>query len=210
MDGHHTSKRSISAVVALVLAIVALLLSAIPIINNFAFVLAVLAIIFGFIGLRGTRKKGHTGQTMAIVAMVLAVLAGIIVIASQKFYVDTVDKAGKEVQKSVDKATGKNTSDILGKDVEVTLGSFLVVPDQYTTTTNLPVKVTNKLSTSKSYSIQIEAVDQAGTRIAEDTVYANSLGAKQSQDFKAFEYVQSDKVEALKTAKFKVATVSQY
>jgi amino acid transporter len=209
--------RSVSSVIALVLAVVALLLSAIPIINNFAFVLAILALIFGFIGLRRTKKGQRRGRKTSIISIVLAVLAAAVVLISQSLYGNVLDKTskdldkvGKEAQTSLDKASGKKTNDILGKEVDVTIDTFQVISGQYTTETQLPVKVTNKNSQSKSYSIQIEAVDQSGTRIADDTVYANNLSANQSQDFKAFQYVQSDKVDALKAAKFKVASVSQY
>lgn len=210
MEAHNEKKRSISAVTALVIAIISLLLSAIPIINNFAFVLAVIAIIFGFIGLSGTRKGKKKGRKMAIISLILAVLACVIVLASQEFYGNSLDKAGKDIQTSVDNSSGKNTSNLLGKAVTVDIGAFQVTPDQYTTNTSLPVKVTNKANSSKTYTIQIEAVDSTGTRIDDDTVNATNLGANESQDFKAFEFVQSDKVEALKTATFKVASVSQY
>ena len=211
MEKHHEKKRSISAVTALVIAIISLLLSAVPIVNNFAFVLAIIAIIFGFIGLSGTRKGKKKGRKMAIISLILAILACAVVLASQKFYGDSLDKASKDIQTSVDNSSGKNTSNLLGKAVTVDIGVFQVTtPDQYTTNTSLPVKVTNKENTSKSYNIQIEAVDSTGTRIDDDTVNVTNLGANQSQDFKAFEFVQSDKVDALKTATFKVASVSQH
>ena len=62
------------------------------------------------------------------------------------------------------------------------------------------------MSDKKSFSIQIEAVDTSGNRILDDTVYANDLGAGQSQDFEAFKLVSSDKIEALKSATFKIVS----
>ncbi len=211
METANHKKRSISAVTALILAIIGLLLSAIPIVNNFAFVLAVIALIFGVVGFFATKNNKKKGRKTVIIAFILAILACVIVLASQKFYSDSLDNAGKQIQKSADNASGKNTSNILGKDVDVTLGAFQVTtPDEFTTNTQLPVTVTNKDSQPKSYSIQIEAVDASGTRIVDDTVYANNLSSKQTQNFKAFEYVDPDKVEAVKKAKFKVVSVSQY
>lgn len=210
MEATKEVKRSISAVTSLVIAIISLLLSPIPIVNNFAFVLAIIAIIFGLVGLGATKKGKKKGRKMVIISLILAVLACVVVLASQKFYGDALDKTSKDIQTSADNSSGKNTSNLLGKAVTVDIGAFQVVPDQYTTNTSLPVKVTNKENSSKSYSIQIEAVDSSGSRIADDTVSANNLGAHQSQDFKAFEFVESGKVDALKTATFKVASVSQY
>ncbi len=211
MESQSTSKRSISAVTALIIAIISLLLSPIPIINNFAFVLAIVALVFGIVAITATRKGKKKGRKMAIISLILTVLAGAIVLGSQAFYGDSLDKAGKNIQTSVDNSSGKNTDNLLGKAVTADIGAFQASTDQYgMATTSLPVKVTNKASSSKSYSIQVEAVDATGTRIDDDTISVTNLGAGQSQDFKAFEYVQSDKVDALKTAIFKVATVSQY
>jgi len=204
-------KRSISGVIGLVIAITGLVLSPVPIVNNFAFVLALIAIIFAIVGLVKTKGNKMKGRNTAIVALVIGVLAGAIVLGSQAFYGNEINKLGKDLQTSTDKASGKKTNELLGKELDVTLDVFSVTPDEYGyNTTSLPVKVTNKTSSTKSYTIQVEAVDQNGTRLAEDTVSVNNLGGKQAQDFKAFQYVDTGKVDALKTAKFKVSTVSQY
>lgn len=72
------------------------------------------------------------------------------------------------------------------------------------------VKVTNKSSETKSFNIHIEAVDSNGTRIDEGYVYANSLSSGQSQDFKIFTYVSSDKLDAMKNATFRIVEASMY
>jgi hypothetical protein len=121
-----------------------------------------------------------------------------------------VDTADKEAKESFDSSTGKNTDDLLANDVSVEIGKFQVKEDEFMTETTLPVKITNKNSEAKSYEIKIEAVDSTGKRIADDTVYVDNLGASQSQEFKAFQFVESDKVSTLRKAKFKILTVSQY
>ena len=203
-------RTSISAVVALIVAIIALSLSPWPIVNNFAFVLAVIALVLSIIGWVATGKNKKKGRRMAIISLIVALLSCGIVLASQKFYSDTLDKAGKDFNEAADRATGKSTDEILGKEVDVEIGSFQATTGEFgVVETTLPIKVTNKLKESKSYSIQIEAVDESGQRIAEDTAYANNLTANQSQEFKLFQFVQSDQVEKLKKAKFKVLSVSQ-
>jgi hypothetical protein len=210
MNAEGSKRLSISSIVGLILGIIGVLLSAVPIINNFAFVLAILALIFGIVGLVRTKNEKKKGRGLAIAAIVLAVIAFIVVLASQKIYSDALTQTSNEINDSLDKSTGKKTDEILGKEVNVDLGEFEATQGEFMTETKLPVKVTNKNSEAKSYSIQIEAVDDSGSRIAEETVYANSLAPNQSQDFKAFEFVQSDKVEALKAAEFKIVSVSQY
>lgn len=202
---------SVSAIVGLVVAIIALLLSAIPIINNFSFVLAVIGLVLGIVGLVKIKKGKRTGSKVAISAIVISVISVGIVIASQAAYVAVLDEASESFNESADKVTGKSTDDLLKNDVTVTLGTFSATKDEFgTDKTVLPVSVTNKVSESKSYSIQIEAVDENGQRISDETVYANNLGANQTQELKAFEFVQSDKVESLKAATFKIVSVSQF
>lgn len=200
------AKLSGSALSGLVIGVVALLLSAVPIINNFAAILAVAGLILGVVGIRATKKSKRRGKGMAVTATIISALALVIVFASQAMYGAALDEVGK----GLDKASGNATADILGKEVDVTVGAFSAVEGEYgLMTTLLPVKVTNKLDESKSYTVKVEAVDASGTRILDDTVYADSLGAKQSQNLEAFKYVESTKVEALKTATFKVVSVSQ-
>lgn len=71
------------------------------------------------------------------------------------------------------------------------------------------MKVTNKLGESKSYTVKVEAVDASGTRILDDTVYADKLGAGQSQDLEAFKHIESTKLDLVKAATFKIASVSE-
>ncbi|MCD7100731.1 DUF4190 domain-containing protein [Pseudoclavibacter sp. 13-3] len=197
-----------------VLAIVAIVLCFVPIVNNFAFVLAVVGLIFGIIGLVGASKGKHGGKGLAIAAIVISVVSGIGVLASQAFYSAALNKVSEgldEVSASLDAATGDKTDELLGTAVDVQLGQFTATTGQYgITDTGLPVHVTNKTTESHSYSIHIEAVDAQGTRILDDYLHADGLGAGQSQDFKEFQFVSSDKIDAMKNAQFKVVEVSQY
>jgi hypothetical protein len=210
-------KTSAMAVTGFVLGIIGLLLSAVPIINNFAFVLAVLGLIFGGVGLAKTKKAHSKGGKLAVAAVIISVIAIIIVFASQSFYGAVLDRASKSLdessksaQDSMDKMSGNATQELLKTDVSVKLGQFTATADQYgIVSTELPVTVTNKNAAEKSYDIQIEAVDAKGNRIDDDYAYANSLGAGQTQTFKIFQTVTSDKVDAMKAATFKIVKVSQ-
>lgn len=201
----NSNEKSGLATTALVLGIIGVVLSFIPIINNAAFVLGALALIFAIVAL--IKKKSIA---TAIVALVLAVASMGITLAMQKSVGDALEKAGDEISKSADDMSGNNTEDILKNDVQVDLGQFTVMEDEYgLASSKLVVSVKNKLDEKKSYSIQIEAVDAEGKRIVDDTVYANDLNAGQSQDFESFTLVQSDKYDALKTATFKIVSVSK-
>lgn len=210
------NKNSGLAIAGFVIAIIGLLLSALPIINNFAFILGVLGLIFAIISLVKARKN-DAKKGMAIAAAILSVLTIGVVLITQQIYSKAVNEASKSLQETsqqlddqLKKSTGEATEELLKNDVEVTLGQFQATTDEYgLATTNLPVTVKNKNSQEKTYSIQIEAVDASGNRIADDTIYVNNLGSGQSQELKAFQFVQSDVLESVKTASFKIKTVTQ-
>lgn len=188
-------KKSGLATASLVLGIVGIALSFIPIINNAAFILGVFAVILGIIPFI---KKASRGK--AIAGLILGVLAIFITLSLQSEW-------GNEL----DKNFGNSTEEVLAEDVNVTLGSFVATTDKYgLTDTKLVVTVKNITDEQKSYSFHIEAVDTEGKRIDDDYVYVNDLSAGQSQDFEAFTYVESDKIEAMKVASFNIIEASSY
>lgn len=211
------NKTSVAAIIGLVFAILALLLSAVPIVNNFAFVLAIIGLICGVVALVGISKGKKSGKNLSIATIIISILAFAIVLITQQIYTDALDdvskdlnEASKDLNDTIDRSSGEKTDDILGKDVDVELGKFSTKTDEYgIVTTQMTVDVSNKLDDKKSYSIQVEAVNKDGKRIVDDNIYANDLGAKQSQEFKIFQFVEESKLAAVKKADFKIVSVSQ-
>lgn len=200
------TKKSGLATAGLVLGIIGVCTSFIPIINNLSFVMGILAIIFGIVALL---KKSSKGKVIA--GIILGILAIVITINSQKALSDSLDALSNDINSSLSNINGTNTEEILANSVDVVLGNFEATNGQYgLTDTKLTVKVTNKTSEIKTFSIHIEAVDSTGARIDNDYVYANSLTAGQSQDFEIFTYVTSDKLEKMKNATFNIVEVSMY
>lgn len=187
---------------SLVLGIIGICISFIPIINNLSFILGLIGVIFGIVSLI---KKASKGQ--AIAGIVVCILAMVITINSQQALSDSLN----EVSSNLNKATGASTEEVLKNDVNVELGNFEATKGSYgITNTKLTVKVTNKTSEKKSFSLHIEAVDSTGARINEGYVHANDLGAGQSQNFDIFTLVTSDKVDAMEKATFKIVEASMY
>lgn len=202
MANHSETNKSGFATAGLVLGIIGVCTSFIPIVNNLSFILGLIGILFAIVSLV---KKASKGQ--AIAGIIICVLAIVITINSQQALSDSLNAVSSEL----DKATGNSTEQILKNDVEVSLGNFEVKKGEYgITETKLKVNVKNKTSETKSFSIQVEAVDSNGTRLATDYIYANSLGSGQNQEFKIFEYVESEKIESIKNATFKIVEVSMY
>lgn len=199
------NEKSAFATAALIVGIIGVILSFVPIINNLAFVMGGLGLILAVIALVQRRSIA-----VAVVSIVLAIAAMGITLAMQKSVSDALDEAGKEMNKSMDDMSGKNTEDVLKNDVQVDVGEFTVSADEYgIESSNLPVTIKNKTNEKKSFTVKIEAVNSEGARIEDDTVYANDLGAGQEQNIDTFKFVQSDKYDALKQATFKVVSASK-
>lgn len=214
MSRDKSERTSGVAITGFIVAVLALLGSWMPILNNISFVFAVISLIFGVIGFIAVRKGKRVGQGLAVATILLSIIAGGVVLATQSFYGKVADDASKSIDESANDFNGNNTDKLLKTSVDVTLGQFTVNPGAeaeytYDDTTELPVAIKNKAAEKASYTVKIEAVDASGVRIAEDTLFVSDLGADQTVSEKAFKYVEPDKLEALKTATFKVLEVSR-
>lgn len=193
-------KKTGFSVASMVLGIIGICLSFIPIVNNVSFILGVLSVIFAIVSLV---KK--SGKAKAIVGLILGILSVVITLSLQNSWSKSLDDVGKDL----DNMTGDNTEEILKKDVDVNIGKLNVTTDEYGySDSELVVTVTNKSKEKKSFTIHIEAVDNTGKRIDDDYVYADDLNSGQTQDFKIFTLVSSEKLEQMKSAEFKIIDVS--
>lgn len=202
--------RSGFAIAALVLGIVAAATSFMPIINNASFFIALIGLILAIVAIAGIRKGKNSGKGLAVAGLVLSIVAGLLVLGTQAFYSAVLDEAVDQSTQQLNKMTGDATDDILGVDVEVTIGDYSISKDQYgLVKSDLPVTVKNLLNEPSSFWINIEAVDANGSRINDDTVIINDLGAGQSTKLDAFAFVSSDDYEAMKNASFNIISVSE-
>lgn len=202
--------RSGFAIAALVLGIVAAATSFMPIINNASFFIALIGLILAIVAIAGIRKGKNSGKGLAVAGLVLSIVAGLLVLGTQAFYSAVLDEAVDQSTQQLNKMTGDATDDILGVDVEVTIGDYSINKDQYgLVKSGLPVTVKNLLKEPASFWINIEAVDANGSRINDDTVIVNDLGAGQSTKLDAFAFVSSDDYEAMKNASFNIISVSE-
>ncbi len=202
--------RSGFAIAALVLGIVAAATSFMPIINNASFFIALIGFILAIVAIAGIRKGRNSGKGLAVAGLVLSIVAGLLVLGTQAFYSAVLDEAVDQSTQQLNKMTGDATDDILGVDVEVTIGDYSISKDQYgLVKSDLPVTVKNLLNEPSSFWINIEAVDANGSRINDDTVIVNDLGAGQSTKLDAFAFVSSDDYEAMKNASFNIISVSE-
>ena len=214
MSQDKTERKSGLAIAGFIIAILAILGSAIPIFNNVSFFFAVVALVLGVIGLISIKKGKRVGQGLAIATIILSVLTFVVVLATQSFYGKVANDVGNSVTESVNDYDGTNTEKLLANNVDVTLGAFVFTAGaepsfSYDDATELPVTIKNKSSEKASYSVKIEAVDASGNRIAEETLYVSDLNPGQSVSEKAFKYVEEAKLESVKSATFKILEVSK-
>lgn len=201
MSNNTETQKSSLCTAGLVLGIIGLCTSFIPVINNLSFFMGILAVIFGLVSIKKAKKS------KIIITIILGILAIVITLSVQQNISDSLDA----LSENLDKATGDSTEQVLANDVDVVIGEFEVTTDEYGLyDTKLVVQVTNKTKETKSFSIQVEAVDEDGNRINQDYVYANNLTAGQSQKFEIFNFVSSDEIETMKNAKFNIVEASVY
>ena len=209
MSKEKTERKSGIAISGFIIAILAILGSAIPIFNNVSFFFAIVSLVLGVIGLIAIKRNKRVGQGLAIATIILSVLTFVVVLVTQSFYGKVAEDVGNSVSESVNDFDGTNTDKLLETSVDVTIGEFTATNDGYVDSTELPVTIKNKATEKASYTIKIEAVDADGARIADSTLYVTDLNSGQSMSVKAFTFVESDKIEALKAATFKILEVSR-
>jgi hypothetical protein len=92
------------AIAALVLGIIALVLCWVPIVNNFAAVLAVVGLALGIPALVSARRGKRTGRGMALASVILSVVAIVGVLATQALYSSVLDDVSDEINNSIESA----------------------------------------------------------------------------------------------------------
>ena len=85
--------RSVAAIVGLALGVLAIVMSWMPIINNFAFVIGGIGLVFAIVGLVGVLRGKKAGKGLAIAALVVNVLSIAIVLGTQSMYSAALDDA---------------------------------------------------------------------------------------------------------------------
>ena len=191
------------SIAGFVLSVISVVFCFIPIINFISYVLGVLAIIFAIISLiKKSTKKG-----LPIAAIILTIVAFVFASNINKATGEALDKASKDL----DKLAGSSTEKVLKEDAEVTLGNLEIVEGEYGwNDTKMVVTVKNITNEKKSYSFHIEAIDSSGQRIDDGYVIVNDLRPGQTTTEEIFTYIESEKLDDMRNATFKIVEASVY
>ncbi len=85
------------AIASLVLGIVALLISWMPIVNNFSAFIGIIGLVLGIIGIIGIKRGKKSGKGLAIAGLILNILSILIVLATQSMYSSALQEASDKL-----------------------------------------------------------------------------------------------------------------
>lgn len=193
--------RSIAAIVALVLGIIALLSSWVPIINNLSFIFALVGAVFAVVGLVGTLRGKKSGRGLAIASVVVNVAAVAIVLATQSAYSAAIDEAASSTVQTSDgasaaapaagEATSAESADKYSIDGEELTG------DAYSC--KISGVYTNKADKDLSYvQVSYNLFDADGNQIGTALANTNNLADGGTWKFEAFGSAAVDQVASYK------------
>lgn len=193
--------RSVAAIVALVLGVIALISSWVPIINNLSFIFALVGVAFAVVGLVGTLRGKKSGRGLAIASVVVNVAAVAIVLATQSAYSAAIDEAASGTVQTSDGAsaaapaagetTSAETADKYSIDGEELSG------DAYSC--KISGVYTNKAGKDLSYvQVSYNLFDADGNQIGTALANTNNLADGGTWKFEAFGSVAVDEVASYK------------
>lgn len=205
------------AIVGFVLAILGFLGSWIPFVNIFAAVMGIAGVVLGFVGL-SQAKRGRSGKGFSIAAIVLGVVSVLVTILVWVLFVIAANEASSqyeqslaEIQEDSDRALGESTDEILANDLEVEVGTFEGTADEFGWVESaLPVTLTNTSDEPLTFDLDIDAVAADGTVVESDFAYTDELAPGESTTVETFDFIDSENLEAMRTATFEVTRVSAY
>lgn len=193
--------RSIAAIVALVLGIIALISSWVPIINNLSFIFALVGAVLAVVGLVGTLRGKKSGRGLAIASVVVNVAAVAIVLATQSAYSAAIDEAASSTVQTSDgasaaapaagEATSAESADKYSIDGEELTG------DAYSC--KISGVYTNKADKDLSYvQVSYNLFDADGNQIGTALANTNNLADGGTWKFEAFGSAAVDQVASYK------------
>ncbi len=186
--------RSVTAIVALVLGVIALSSSWVPIINNLSFVFALVGVVFAVVGLVGTLRGKKSGRGLAIASTVVNVVAVAIVLATQSAYSAAIDETSDETSVAAPAAgetTSAESADKYSIDGEELTG------DAYSC--KISGVYTNKVGKDLNYvQVSYNLFDADGNQIGTALANTNNLADGGTWKFEAFGSAAVDEVASYK------------
>lgn len=193
------------ALTALLVGILGTCLGLLPVVGMLAAPIAVLGLGFGVVAVVGSIRGVREGRAGAIAGTLLCVLALIL----GSFWIVVILSSFQDRGDSRKSITGQDTDEILRNDLDVQLGQFVFDSDPGKPG-KMVVTLRNKSNKSQSFSVEVEALDANGHRIADDTAFVDVLAPSEVTQRDMFVSVARDRYDAMKKATFKIVEASKY
>lgn len=193
--------RSVAAIVALVLGVIALISSWVPIINNLSFVFALVGAVFAVVGLMGTLRGKKSGRGLAIASVVVNVAAVAIVLATQSAYSAAIDEAASGTVQTSDGASA--AAPAAGETTSAESADKYSIDGEELTGDAYSCKIsgvyTNKAGKDLSYvQVSYNLFDADGNQIGTALANTNNLADGGTWKFEAFGSAAVDQVASYK------------
>lgn len=194
---------------------IALACAVVPMLHWATIAFGTAALLMGITGL-GSRRRAAGKAEIAWVGILLAILAFVGMVASQAAF-SAVTSVGRSDAKPVvtrvapAAAQAATTQTVLSTQVKVEIGNVSQELDPSgITRTALTISVTNISNVTRSFDLEVEAVDAKGRRITTDTAFVPILGAGKSASVRVFNILNDDLAAKILTAKFTVVKANSY
>ncbi|MDK9656091.1 hypothetical protein [Propionibacterium freudenreichii] len=176
-----------------------------------AMLLGLAALVLGIVGLvKNHGWRAIASMTLGVVALVVAVVMTVAVYGPLKDAAASAASAANSILASANAGQPAPSADAetqraLKNQLRVWFGNF--TPGTESDWSSVPVTVTNISQQRESYSISISAVNANGTEVEADSIYIPNLEAGQSTAKTAFKYIDTDKMDAMKSATYTITRV---
>ena len=189
------SPKSAMGITGFVLGIIALLTSAIPIVNNFSFFLALLGIVFAIVGIVAGVRGTRSGKGLSIAALILGIVAVVVVLASQAAYGAAITSATESLKSG---AAVTSTSTTAGSSAatatSATSGDAAAQTSDQVVSSDLAIGTAVQLDSGLSVSVdsvRTDLVNYDGSQVTGVTVTYTNNGSSDAS-FNVYDWKSQD------------------
>jgi hypothetical protein len=137
---------------ALGVAVAALLLCWIPIVNNVVFFLGIVALILSAIAYRRARQGKAEGRGMAFAAILISVLSLVGVLATQAYYGSVLDDLGEAIESGADSTPSESDKEESAKAKTLSIGESAKVGEYTVAVTKVNLKANQVVARTNEFN----------------------------------------------------------
>ncbi|MDR1196963.1 MAG: hypothetical protein LBL08_01665 [Candidatus Nomurabacteria bacterium] len=179
--------------VGLGIGILGLIFGLIPNLNSYGIWLAIIALAIGLLGF--FHKAGKYAKYLLILGGAALLVSLVSVSIQNNLFWNSVDSR-------FSRQDGSMTDYLLKNDVDISFGEF--------TAEGMGMTIKNRNSERKSYGILVDAKNEAGEVITNQSIDTGGIASGAEKKITIFSITPDWQLESMKKAKFEITKVSQY